>query len=1005
MRARELPTQALPTGTVTFLFTDIEGSTDLLQRVGDQAYGRVLEQHHRLMREAFERVGGHELGTQGDAFFVAFSDAGAAVAAAVAAQRAIAGHAWPEGTVVRVRMGLHTGDPTLGPGGYVGIDVHRAARICSVGYGQQILLSERTRTMAGHSVANGLNVKDLGEHRLKDLARPEHIFQVVIQGLPDTFPPLKSLDARITNLPSLELTSFIGRDQEMGQVKRLLTTSHLVTLLGPGGTGKTRLSLQVAADLIEQFPQGVWLTELAPLSDPSLATQAVATVLGVREMPGRPLIETLCDYLRTRHALIVLDNCEHLIDASAHLVSALLRASPKLKVLATSREPLGTAGEATYRVPPLPGPDPRHAASIEELMQFPATRLFIERAVVSHPRFVVTEANAPAVAQVCRRLDGIPLAIELAAARVKVLPVEHIARRLDDRFRLLTSGFRTALPHHQTLRATVEWSYELLSPAEQTIFRRLSVFAGGFMLEASEAVCAGDGIAGEDVLDLVSRLVDKSLLITEAVEADVRYRMLETLHAYSRERLQESDEGEATKSRHLEWYLRVAERSAPELLGAHQLVWLDRLELEHDNFRAVLEWAKTGGDKTEAGLRLGGALYRFWRLRGHLREGREWLEGLLARGLGASVEARAGAAYGAAVLAFDQGDFGRAELLANESLGAYRRAQDGLGTALSLNALAALTRDRGDYARARALLDESLVLSRQKGQAWALADALNVFGVTMRRQGDSTLAMASFEESMTLWRQLGDKWGLAASLGHLGVLARQQRDYVRARALHEESLALRQELGDRRLVAADLSSLGFVARDLGNYEEARDLLERSLALSRDLGNKLDMAATLGALGSVLYHQGDIDRAAALLQESLTLSLELGHKMNSAAALCVLGFVAAAKGDGEGAVRFHTESLTLHQELGDAMGIATSLLGLARVAVIRNQPEVGARLLAAADASRQTKAASWSPADRTEFEHTLVTIRGLLSEEAFAAAWADGHATPLENLKSYWEAPL
>ncbi|MGQ0571571.1 MAG: adenylate/guanylate cyclase domain-containing protein, partial [Armatimonadota bacterium] len=479
---------------VTFLFTDIEGSTELLQRVGDRSYKEILEDHHRLLRAAFEKDEGHEVDTQGDAFFVAFPEAGNAVAAAVAAQRAVTAYSWPDGVVVRVRMGLHTGEPTLGPGGYVGIDVHRAARICSAGHGGQILLSETTCGLARTALPEGISLRDLGEHRLKDLARSEHISQVVVPGLPADFPPIKSLDVRTNNLPSLELTSFIGREHEMEEIKRLLSSARLVTLMGPGGAGKTRLALQVAADLSEKFPNGVWLAELAPLSDPTMVVQTVATVFGVREMPGRPLQDTLVDYLRTRELLLVLDNCEHLVAVSAHLASALLRGCPRLRILATSREALAAAGEATYRVSSLSTPDPGRVRSVEQLTQFDATRLFLERAALSNPRFVVTDAQAPIVAQVCHRLDGIPLAVELAAARVNVLSVDQIARRLDDRFRLLTAGSRADLPHHQTLRATVEWSYELLPKDERLLFQRLSVFAGGFSLEPAEVNARGRGL-------------------------------------------------------------------------------------------------------------------------------------------------------------------------------------------------------------------------------------------------------------------------------------------------------------------------------------------------------------------------------------------------------------------------------------------------------------------------------------------------------------------------------
>ncbi len=984
---------SLPTGTVSFLFTDIEGSTELLQRIGDRSYKDILEGHHRLMRAAFEPAGGHEVDTQGDAFFVAFPEAGNAVAAAVAAQRAIAAHPWPDGVVVRVRMGIHTGEPTLGPGGYVGIDVHRAARICSAGYGGQILLSERTSALAEQELPDAVTMRDLGEHRLKDLARPEHIFQVLIPDHPTDFPPLKSLDARTTNLPSLELTSFIGREREQGEIKSLLSTARLVTLMGPGGAGKTRLALQVAADLSEKFPKGVWLAELAPLSDPEIVIQTVATVFGVREAPGRPLQDTLVDYLRTRELLLVLDNCEHLVQISAHLAATLLRGCPKLRILATSREALGTAGEVTYRVPSLTVPDSRRTVSVDQLTRFDATNLFLERAALSNPHLVVTDATAPLVAHICRRLDGIPLAIELAAARVKVLSVEQIAKRLDDRFRLLTGGSRAGLPHHQTLRTTVDWSYELLSEEERVLFRRLAVFAGGFSLEPVEAVCSGGGIGADDVLDLLARLVDKSLVVAESMTGDVRYRMFETIRQYSRERLQESGEADALLRRHLKWHLGLAEQAAPHLQGPDQVSWLDRLELDYDDFRAALEWVRAEGSCVEEGARLAGALHRFWALRGYLTEGREWLEAILSKGHGVSSSARAKAAYGTGVLALLQGDYARAESLSRASLHLHRESGDTLSIALALNALGLVARNRGDYGQAMALLEESLTVSRRAGHRWALAEGLNIAGIVARRQGDHRLATGMFEESLALWRELGDNWGLAASLGHLGVVARHRGDYQRAKALHEESLILRRQLGDQRNIAAALSSLGVVARHLGEHEQAVALFEESLALSRELGDKLNSAATLSHLGSAAYRQGDDVRATALLEESLALFRELGDKLNRAAALCNLGFVASHRGDYDRATALHRESLSLYQELGDELGVADCLTGRARVAAAQGQAELAARLLAAAEALRSARGVPMSPSDRVDHERAVTAVRALLSEEAFAAAWAHGQAMP------------
>lgn len=985
----------LPTGTVTFLFTDIEGSTALLQYLGDTRYAEALAQHRDLLRTAFEEGGGHEVDTQGDAFFVAFGRARDAVSTALAAQLALTAHPWAEGAPVRVRMGLHTGEPILAGGGYVGLDVHRAARMAAAGWGGQILLSQATRDAIEHDLQESVTLRDLGEHRLKDLQYREQIFMLVHPDLPTDFPPLRSLETLPNNLPR-QLTSFIGREREMAEVKRMLTTTRLLTLSGAGGSGKTRLALQVAAELLEEFTNGVWLVELAALSDPALVPQAVVSALGLREEPGRPLLTTLTDYLRSKTLLLVLDNCEHLVAACAQLAEALLRVSPNLRILATTREVLGIAGETVWRVPSLSLPDLRRLPAFEQLTQYEAVRLFVERAMISRPEFALTSASAPSVAQVVHRLDGIPLAIELAAARVKVLSVDQIAGRLDDRFRLLTTGSRTALPRQQTLRAAIDWSYDLLSQQERTLLRRLSVFAGSWTLEAAETICAGDGVEEPDVLDLLMQLVDKSLVMMEEREGKVRYRLLETLRQYGGEKLLESGEPAAVRGRHRDWYLGLAERAEPELQGRHQEVWLERLETEHDNLRAGLEWSKTEAGGAEVEARLAGALHRFWLMRGYLSEGRDWLEGAVSRSNGAPAPARAKALYGGSALAFYQGEYGRAVALSQESLAVYRQLGDRLGVALSLNILGGVTRNQGDHARATALFEESLALSRQSDHKWALAETLNALGIVARRQGDYGRATALGEESLVLWRDLGDKRGLAASLSHLGIVARYQGNYERARTLHEEGLALRRELGDKADLATSLGSLGTVAMNLGDYERAGELFEESLTLCRELGNKIGTAAALGNLGVLAHRQGDDHRAAGVLQESLALWRELGDRQAVATALTVLGMVAHALGDYERAAALYRESLVLYRELKDKLGIAQSLGWLARSVGTQGRPAPAARLFGAAEALREAIGAPLPPADRADYDRSVAAVRVLLDEEAFKAAWAQGRAMTLEE---------
>ncbi|HKY50325.1 MAG TPA: adenylate/guanylate cyclase domain-containing protein, partial [Candidatus Limnocylindria bacterium] len=617
----------LPTGTVTFLFTDIEGSTRLWQ-VYPTAMKEALARHHALLQHAVDSHDGYLFQIVGDAICAAFRSAADGLGAALTAQHALARESWGQTGPLRVRMALHTGFADVRAGEYKsgeyasGLTLSRTSRLLSAGHGGQILLSHATEELVRDDLPPTVGLRDLGERRLRDLIRAERIFQAVDPGLPSEFPPLKTLDATPNNLP-IQVTSFVGREREIRDVTGLLKDTRLLTLLGPGGTGKTRLSLQVAANLIDGYADGVWFVEFAPLYDPELVPQAVASTLGVREEPGRPALTTLSEYLRRRTVLLILDNCEHLIDACARLADALLRSCPGVNVLTSSREALGTAGEVTYRVPSLSLPDPRQLPSLERLADYEAVRLLVERASAVKPGFKITDANAAAAVQICQRLDGIPLAIELAAARLKDLSPREIAAHLDERFRLLTAGSRTAMPRHQTLRGLIDWSYELLPEFERALLRRVSVFAGGWHLAAAEAV-------DPDALDLLGRLVDKSLVVADEEDGETRYGLLETIRQYGLEKLRETSDEPMVRDRHRDFYVALVESSAPNLQGPDQATWLARLETEHDNVRAALRWSLEGGN-VEAAFRLGAALDSFWDTRGHISEGRQWIEQIVAR--------------------------------------------------------------------------------------------------------------------------------------------------------------------------------------------------------------------------------------------------------------------------------------------------------------------------------------------------------------------------------------
>ncbi|MBI3997773.1 MAG: tetratricopeptide repeat protein, partial [Armatimonadetes bacterium] len=849
----------LPAGTLTFLFTDIEGSTRLLQDLGNQ-YADLLADHHRLLRTAFQERGGTEVETHGDGLYYAFPSAMAAVQAAVAGQRAVLAHPWPEGATVWVRMGLHTGEPTSGETGYVGIDIHRAARICTAAWGGQILLSGATRELIARDLPPGVSLRDLGQHRLKDLAQPERLFQVVAPDLLADFPPPKTLTAVPNNLPA-QLTSFIGRERELAEVRRLVETTRLLTLTGTGGCGKTRLALQVAAELGQVLADGVWFVDLAPLMEPGLVPATIAAALRLREQPGRPLLPTIIEHLQFRHVLLVLDNCEHLVATCAQIATALLQGCPRVRIMATSRERLGVAGETVWRVPSLATPDLRHPPIPAALADVEAVRLFVDRAAAIQPGFALTERNAEAVARVCHQLDGIPLAIELAAARVAVLPPEQIARRLDDRFRLLTAGRRTALPRHQTLRAAMDWSYDLLSAQERSMLTRLSVFVGGFTLEAAEAVSAGEQADEFAVLDLLTQLVDKSLVIAEDDDGEVRYRLLETVRQYAHDRLRGAAEALGAQRRHAAFYLALAEQAEPHVIGPEQARWLSRLQREHANMRAALEWSLGPGD-LGTGLRLVAALIKFWEVHGHFTEGRRWAEAVLTR-LPERSGTRAKVLCGVGNLAWHQADYEAARASFEEGLTLARELGDKRRAAAALIGLGLVAWNQGEYARARSLYEDSLVLFRELEDRRGIAVALNNLGIVARALGDYAAARAFLQESLKIRRQSGDRLGASSTLHNLGLIAWNQGDLEASRALYQDSLAIARELGHRQGMAAALNGLGTVARTLGDAGAACAHYAESLLIFRDLGDKWGVADVLEGFGCVAAAQGDFMRAARI----------------------------------------------------------------------------------------------------------------------------------------------
>ena len=864
------PTRELPSGSVTFLFTDIEGSTRLLQQLGPR-YEEQLEAHRRLLRTAVEAERGHEVSTEGDAFFIAFSSATRAAAAAAAAQRALDAHPWPDGAALRVRMGLHTGEATPVGGDYVGLDVHRAARISAAGWGGQILLSQSTKALIENALPPSASLRDLGEHRLKDLSRPEHLFQLVVSDLRADFPPLRTLDATPNNLPT-QLTSFIGREREVAAARQLLGTTRLLTLTGPGGMGKTRLALQLAAEVVDQFPNGVYFVPLAAINDPDLVASTIAKTLGVQESGGRSSQDLLLEYLRNKRLLLVLDNFEQVV-AAAPLLSELLKVSPGLKMVVTSRAVLHTSGEQEFPVPPLRLPDPRHLPDLESLSQYEAVALFIQRAVAVKPDFAVTNENAPAVAEITSRLDGLPLAIELAAARVKLLPPQALLTRLQHRLSLPGSGGRDLPVRQQTLRDAIAWSHDLLDQGARRLLARLSVFVGGCRLDEAEATCGPGEELGRDVLEGLDGLVDQSLLRQEAERGEPRFLMLETIREFALERLEASGEAEEIRRRHALAFLALAEQAEPHYTGKEQAIWLDRLEREHDNLRATVAWAieRTQG---EVGLRLGAALWRFWQMRGHLQEARERLLGILAIPDAVPLtKARARALEAAGGITYWQGDMEAAERFYEENLSLQRElgGKGDIATAL-YNLAFVYGAPQTDLEKARSLYQQSLALFEEIGDVPGIAKAHWGLAFMDYSMGDYPAAREHLALSVPILRSLNDRFSLGWAAHLSGLIANKTGDYDTARSAFGESLGLFADAHDISGIVLALDDLSALATVDGDLERAARLAGGAAALQKSSGT--DLASIVAATEGRRRMSEELDqKTLAAWEKGLTMSVE------------------------------------------------------------------------------------------------------------------------------------
>jgi predicted ATPase/class 3 adenylate cyclase len=950
----------LPVGTITLLFTDIEGSTHLLQQLGGR-YAELLTECRTLLSTAFAMYGGHEVDTQGDAMFFVFADANNAILAAVDAQRELANHSWPDDVAVCVRMGLHTGEPSRLAEGYVGLDVHYAARIMSSAYGGQVLLSHTTRDLVEHDLPEGVSLRDLGEHHLKDLERPIPLYQLVIAGLSADFPPLKTLDNPFDSLPA-QPTPLIGRENDVATLGQLLSREdvHLVTLTGPGGMGKTRLAIQTASELHDEFVDGIYFVSLAPINDPMLVIPTIARAFGIRDGVGQPISARLEEVLQRKRVLLLLDNFEQVVGAASQ-VADLLTTCPQLKLLITSREVLHVRAEHEFVVPPLALPDLAHPPGLAALASVSSVALFLQRAQAVKPDFQLTSINARAVEEICIRLDGLPLAIELAAARMKLLSPYVLLARLSRRLTILTSRARDVPTRQQTLRNTIEWSYQLLSLEDQRLFRWLSVFVSGWTLQAAEAVCEGSDERSGQVLDGVASLIDKSLLQrmeqTEAENEEPRLQMLETIREYGLEALTANGEGEIARQAHANYFLSLAEEAEPALKGPLLVTSLERLEREHDNLRTAMQWAVESG-RTELALRYGIALERFWVVRGHRNEGLALLERALEGSAGVATDVRAKGLLATARLAFIQSNYDQGELLAQESLALFRKLGDRRGIALSLDRLGMAAWRRGDFPAARVLL----------------------------------------EEDLPLFKEVDDKDRVAWSLFTLGLLNNKQGQYSRAYALFEESLKLFRALGNKRGIAASLTQLaGTLFVSQGDQTMIYPLLKEGLSLDQEVGDKEGMAVTSLLLGWVALKQGAVVTARSRMEQSLVLYREMEHREGMAEALSLLGKAEASLGDYAFARTLYEDSLAIAQEIGDKELIASGLEGLASVVAMQGEPAWATRLWGTAEALREVIGAPLQPVEQTDYDHAVAAVRRDLGEKTFALNWAEGRTMRTEQV--------